>query len=438
MKTHKENTILTFLLSILVLGISIPPRIPLPIYIPGRTFDLRLEDIIIVILLIGWLLYFTFNLRFYKTPLSRPIIMYVAIGIVTTGIAFIITPFNVYRAFFYHLKEIEYFVIFFLVATGIRTIKGLKIMCTTLLIAGGINALWVFIQYITGKSSQLLYITEPARVSNNLELLDRYGVGLIGEISPFSVCIFFTLISFLAYSYYWTITSHKDKLFLIVGIVFTACSLSAGEKIGVVLLGISMMVFFLLCNKKRVIKLQQLLILIVTLIVIVLNKITRIFPFVIRIFHIHSYMIRSDRTIRWEQLMQYGYKHFLTGVGKGSRYLVPGEVGGLEEAHNHYIKIFVESGIFGLLAFICLLITIGFMCYRVNRHSVFSVSKIISGATLCALIGLSVAAIIQDAFKPVLINELFWVFVGLTAAAYRIEKISFRIKSTISRKIEKE
>jgi len=36
-------------------------------------------------------------------------------------------------------------------------------------------------------------------------------------------------------------------------------------------------------------------------------------------------------------------------------------------------------------------------------------------------VGLSVAAIVQDAFKPVLPNELFWIFMGLTAAVYGIE-----------------
>lgn len=49
------------------------------------------------------------------------------------------------------------------------------------------------------------------------------------------------------------------------------------------------------------------------------------------------------------------------------------------------------------------------------------VNKAIAGATLAATVGLISGAFFQDIFKPVILNEIWWILIGLTAAAYRIE-----------------
>jgi hypothetical protein len=93
----------------------------------------------------------------------------------------------------------------------------------------------------------------------------------------------------------------------------------------------------------------------------------------------------------------------------------------------------MESGLFGLMAFIGLLTSVIFLSARVFKFGNLAISKVIGGATLAATIALSVAALVQDVFTPVLLNELWWILIGLTAAAYRIEYKLLSSQSKASR-----
>jgi len=97
-----------------------------------------------------------------------------------------------------------------------------------------------------------------------------------------------------------------------------------------------------------------------------------------------------------------------------------------EEAHNHYLKVFLDSGIFGLVAFIWLLARVVLVARQAYKKGNFTISKVIGFTAFTATIGLSISAFFQDVFKPVILNELWWVLVGLTCAAYRIEQKAFR------------
>jgi hypothetical protein len=138
-----------------------------------------------------------------------------------------------------------------------------------------------------------------------------------------------------------------------------------------------------------------------------------------------SYTKVSDSIIeRWQGiwiplLHEQNVGSFFLGFGKGAL----GTLKGLEasEAHNHYLRVFMESGLFGLLAFIGLLMSVIFLSAKVFKGGKFAISKVIGGTTLAATVGLSIAALFQDIFMPVLLNELWWILIGLTAAAYRIE-----------------
>ena len=103
-------------------------------------------------------------------------------------------------------------------------------------------------------------------------------------------------------------------------------------------------------------------------------------------------------------------------------------VKGLEstEAHSYYLREFVESGVFGILAFAWLLTKIISLSASVHKNSRLVVSKTIGGVTLAVTIALSIIALVQDAFTPVVFNELWWVLIGLTMAAYRIEGVHNR------------
>ncbi|MCX5829772.1 MAG: hypothetical protein NTV58_17515 [Deltaproteobacteria bacterium] len=136
-----------------------------------------------------------------------------------------------------------------------------------------------------------------------------------------------------------------------------------------------------------------------------------------RVFHWQSYFGGFvSRIDGWRSVFDAGFPYFLTGVGKGGLHHI------FEEAHNNYIKLLFESGILGLISFVWLLVSIGLLCIRIFRHGHDVIDKVIGSATLCCLVSICVAAIVQDAFKPVLLNSMFWVFIGIAAADDGIRK----------------
>lgn len=123
----------------------------------------------------------------------------------------------------------------------------------------------------------------------------------------------------------------------------------------------------------------------------------------------------------WSPMWDFGYDRMFLGFGKGSL----GLVSGLQstEAHNHYLRLILESGIFGLLAFVWLLTKIIRVSLKVYKNGQNNVSKAVGGACLAASLGLGFCGLFQDAFLPVTLNEIWWGLIGLTAAAYKIENL---------------
>jgi O-antigen ligase len=121
----------------------------------------------------------------------------------------------------------------------------------------------------------------------------------------------------------------------------------------------------------------------------------------------------------WKPMLEASYDHFWTGVGTGALGLVEGTK---NEAHNHYLRVLLESGIIGLGAFLWLLSEIVHWTARIHKGSRLVVSKVFSSVALGATVGLSFGALFEDAFLPVVPNELWWLLVGLAMAARRIER----------------
>jgi len=82
----------------------------------------------------------------------------------------------------------------------------------------------------------------------------------------------------------------------------------------------------------------------------------------------------------------------------------------------------LETGIFGLLAFIWLLTTIIKISFKAISHDSSPLMTVLANTVLCIILSLSVAAFAHDVFKPVIPNELLWVMVALLCALIRIEK----------------
>lgn len=416
-KSFIDRNGLPLVVGLLILLISISPRIPLPIHIPKRSFDLRLEDIYLLIIIPVWFWLLCLRPRIYLPPLSVPIFIYGIIITITTSWA-LLCEYTVWdRALVYALKEFQYFTMFFLVANCIRNREDLKKVSLMMIAVGLLSVVWAIYQLLSGSGPILFNIQALEGYYSHERLMAHAGIGLMGEVSPLTVASFFSLMSFLAYSFYlfYSCRPITKIFFMMAGLLFTICSILSGEKIALVFVAICFAV--LSCLEFRKMKGFIISFAILSVVISIANFLVleTNYAHIDRVFRMQGYIDGIfERIDAWKQLIDTGSRHFFTGVGKGGFHQV------FEEAHNQYIRVFFESGIFGLLSFVFLLGTVGSMCIKVLGQASCEIDRVISSATLCCLVGLSVAAIVQDAFKPVLPNELFWIFMGMTAAIYGI------------------
>lgn len=407
----------------LILAVSLLPRIPLDITIPGRNFDLRVGDVLLFILLSVWILSFFSRQRIYLTPLFKVIGTYFLIVIITSSIALMKSDLSVIKAFFYTLKEIQYFLIFFVVANWIRSEKDCKLASIFLLFAGLLNAIWVTFQLGTLSNRQFFLIQRDfGDLDEAARLLISYGPNLTGESSPLAAGAFFMLALLLTTSFYFFYRGGNRKWpYIAPVILFSASLVSIGSR-AAVLSAVIGIVVLLFSNTNQKLKIKNIL----TFTIILATSIWIIYQLEFlsvsgRIFYSS---VTDSITERWQTIwfpllnIQNGSSFFL-GFGKGSL----GSFSGLEtsEAHNHYLRVFIESGFFGLIAFIGILMSVIFFSSKVFKGGKLAISKVIGGTTMAATVGLAVAALFQDVFMPALLNELWWILIGLTAAANRVE-----------------
>jgi len=407
----KVNYIFTFKrmwLFLLVCAITLSPRFPLGTIPGGRRFDLRGEDIIIVLLIIMWLLLLFSRPRIYLTPLFQSIFVYTSIFSVSSALGIITGCLDPVRAFFYGLKEIEYFFLFLLVANWTCSESDIKYAIKVFLVGAVINVGWVIYQLLAGFQRPLFYTTAP---------VDHYGPGLIGELSPASTGGFF-LIS-LSTAFAFAIYSSKRRFiyFVLSGVLFAAM-LTSGVRGPVFSFIITLAIITALTRKNKLTILSAVMIL-STITLFTIWHLVKIVPSIGRFSDLQDiiYDLVQVRGHQWVGLLQeMGVRNFLFGYGKSAL----GFILGFEEAHNYYLRVFFESGILGLIAFLYLIISIMRMAKRVLTIG-NTTTKAIGFATFINIISLSFYAFAQDIFITVKIMEPFWFITGLNAAALRVE-----------------
>lgn len=405
------------------MAISLSPRIPLDIAIPGRAFDLRFEDIVLSALLLGWLFSLFFRPRIYSTPLFKALGIYLSIVIITSSIALMTYDLSLIKTFFYTLKEIEYFLIFFVVANWIRSETDCKLASGFLLFAGLLNAIWVAVQYVTSQRSSFFLVERelPVDVYQSSTLLESYGPHLIGEASPLSTGGLFLLVFLLTLSFYlFSMAGNRRWLYVVLGVMFSASLALSFSRASMISAMIGTAILLSQSKLKSLIKTIPMVIIMLIVGVLMMYQAGYLGDDGrLSYAGVNNSFIYRLQEVWLPLLAQQSASSLFLGFGKGAL----GTLEGLAatEAHNHYLRVFLESGLFGLIAFVGLLASVIFLSARVFKDAKLSISKVIGGATLAATVGLSIAALFQDVFTPVILNELWWVLIGLTAAAYRVE-----------------
>lgn len=113
--------------------------------IPGRPVVVRIDDILLIVVFLTWLAKMAINNQLgilRRTPLNKPIAVYMVIQIFATLWGIMGNHVSVLRGFFYLLKYFEYYMLFFLVVNNISSKIQVKRLVMVMFIVAVITSVY--------------------------------------------------------------------------------------------------------------------------------------------------------------------------------------------------------------------------------------------------------------------------------------------------------
>lgn len=111
-------------LVILIFSMLLSPEFQAGGTVVGRTVKIRADDIFIIVIFLGWFAKMAINKElglFKVTPLNPPIAIYSLICLLASFFALLQGRVDIKSSFFYLMKYLEYFLLYFLVANNLKT-----------------------------------------------------------------------------------------------------------------------------------------------------------------------------------------------------------------------------------------------------------------------------------------------------------------------------
>lgn len=411
--------------------IAFGPRIPIDVLVPGRTFDLRIMDLALVVALPFWLR--RHALGALQAPLARPIALYLLVALTATFLAVETMHLNALRGALYLGKEVEYYLLFLIVVTTIRTRSQVNSVGVAFQVTAFVTALWFAYQLIVQQDQSLLSLEQllPPDAFVSPSRSESYGPHLLGESSPFSTGGFFMLAFLASVSLTVTRRGTRSWVHAMGSVGLLACLAVSQSRValaGALLSAIPLAAVLRVSRKRAAAVLMAVILAGIGISAAIAYRhlpeelaptetstpgavgvARRLVPSAIEYGVAHRIDI-------WRPIVQTGLQRPLIGFGKGSL----GAVDGLDagEAHMYYLRVFAETGILGLAAFLAILVSIVRMCYRGIRLGGAAQVDILAWS-LAATAAMAMCSLLQDAFVPVILAELFWITAGIALATFR-------------------
>jgi hypothetical protein len=363
----------------------------------GRGLTLRLDDLLIVIVGLAWMAKTALHKELglvFRTPLNRPIAAFAVAALFSTGLGMAAGRVTVLGGFFFVLKYIQYFVIYFMVVNNLRD----RAQCRRFLIALLLTAAMVSVVGI-------LQIPSGQRVSAPFE------GSRSGEPNTFGGYLVLMLALTGALFLEVQSTARRAALAGVGGLVLVPLlyTLSRASYLAVPFLGLAL----LLWTRSKLL-LAGLLVVGLALAPFVLPQtiIDRVLftvtqpenPAQIQVGDVRIDSSTADRLRSWHEVLVEDWpKHPLFGYGvTGYRFL-----------DAQYPRVLAETGLVGLAAFLWLQIALFVEGRRVLALARDDLFRGIALGFLCGLIAMIVHSIGSNTFIIVRIMEPFWFLAGM-------------------------
>src|SRR4030042_3023498 len=176
-----DHQLLAYLSGFLIIFIPLMPKLPLADILPGYIVRIRLEDFVILITCIVWIIQLVRRKVVWHRRLAYLIGLYLLFGFLSTLSAIFIThtvPFSLIhmgKLYLHYFRRIQYFSLFFIFYSALRTQRQAKAIIITLILVmlsvslygyGQKYLYWPVISTMNREFSKgwKLYLTEHARV----------------------------------------------------------------------------------------------------------------------------------------------------------------------------------------------------------------------------------------------------------------------------------
>ncbi|MEW6075718.1 MAG: O-antigen ligase family protein, partial [Candidatus Omnitrophota bacterium] len=119
----------------------------------GREVAIRADDLFLFVIFIGWMAKMALNKELgvlRNTPLNAVILAYIVVCIFSSALGVMQDRISIKSSFFFNLKYIEYFLIFFMVTNNLKTMKQAKRFMFFLFLTYTIICLYSMVKIPTG------------------------------------------------------------------------------------------------------------------------------------------------------------------------------------------------------------------------------------------------------------------------------------------------
>ncbi len=370
----------------------------------SRDITLRLDDILLAIISLTWLFRMVREQELgavRKTPINQPILWYMIATTLATLIGFAAGRVGV-SGFFFVLKYLEYFVLFYMVINQTHDDDVIKRYITVMLFTCFVVSLVGIAQIPSGERVSAPFegeIGEPNTFGGYLMLMFAVTLGIFldernKKLRPLWVGLMIAIIVPLAF----TESRSSYLAFVVMAGLFILLSEKKRLLIAGALVGLTLMPFVLPGN--------------------VINRVMFTFgqasqPGQIAVGGLHIDTSTSERMHAWGAVVSKDFpKRPLFGNGvTGGRFL-----------DAQYPRVLSETGIIGLITFIWFLRRIWTLLRQCHREIVDDRIKGAALGTLCGFGGLLFHAIGSNSFTIVRIMEPFMILLGLMLAALLIQR----------------
>jgi len=372
-----------------------------------RAIEIRVEDILLLILGLIWISNFLISGRekIGKPPLFFPILVWLGVSLIGVLTNLIFANIQANRAFFYFLKEIEFFFLYFYIFYHVKNLNVVRFILKTWVFLALVNVAWIIFELITGL--KITYYYGPTIFTEPQGSFPSAGFFLIIFIFLFNVLIY----------YYLKINISKFKkvilavsiVSLIIGI-FAAASRSNFWGLIIVL----PLTIFLYLLKERKIKAFFVSLLVLICATFIFVSILKDLPNLQRTIDFER--IKTARVSIWKgevvDFLKYNPLFSFFGLGKSVMLPSAGQ-----ESHSQYMRNFIETGIVGSIAFLFLIF---FIIKKSAEYFLRGKDPLLVGLSaglLTSTVAMLIIAIPAEAFIVIKIAEVYWFFAALALVA---------------------